>query len=113
MKHTAQNWVALILGVVLLVIGIFGFFSNPLFGVFTANPQLNLFHILTGIAFIWCALAGLGNAANVVIGIIYFILLAVSIIEPLGMERLLAINSADDLLHVCVIALALIAGFSE
>ena len=50
--NTKINWVKhslLITGVILVLIGLLGFFNNPLFSVFPVNPLYNFLYLISGL----------------------------------------------------------------
>jgi hypothetical protein len=63
---------AMVFGVVFVLIGLLGFFNNPVVGLFAVNAVHNIVHILLGIILIW---GSKGDAAKVlkIIAIGYFL----------------------------------------
>lgn len=60
---STQKIFALVLGVVLLLVGILGFISNPLVGstgYFTTNTTQDILHIIAGLIDIWVGTMGNG-----------------------------------------------------
>jgi hypothetical protein len=95
-----QTWYATIVGAVLLLVGILGFFSAPVLGLFDVNALHNVVHLITGAVFLWAGVWG-GMAAaqgtNRWLGIIY---LVVAVLGFLGFASFLAVNGADNWLHL-------------
>lgn len=120
---TLQLTVVKAFGIVLLLVGLVGFVSNPIVGdpapseeggdgaLFGANIAHDLVHLLTGLA----ALAvGYGTDSphhartfNVAVGTVYAIVALLGFGLPGLMGDLLAVNTADNILHVAI-ALVLI-----
>jgi hypothetical protein len=111
------KWFAIVVGVVLVLVGLLGFISNPIVGDATNNPLFvtgavhNLIHIVTGAIalYIGYGLTGL-NRANALIGlgVAYGLILLVSLISPNVFGLLnYPVNTLDHVLHV-VLAVAMI-----
>lgn len=104
---STQKTFALILGIVLTLVGIVGFVSNPLVGegaFFGTNPFQNVLHLIAGVIGIWVGTKGEGPGYNMslgwialVLGVIYFI--------P-GVQELLVsllnINTEITILHLVI-----------
>jgi Domain of unknown function (DUF4383) len=119
-RTPAQNF-ALVAGIVYLAIGIIGFFItgfNNFVGVdpeallgFSINPLHNVVHILVGA--VWLASQrkhDSAKAANTAIGVVYLALGVIGLL-PLGnILDFLAINTADNWLHIVSGALSLFFG---
>jgi hypothetical protein len=107
---------AIVIGIILLAVGILGFFTNPLIsetGIFAVNTTHNLVHLITGAVLLGGAYRSLGaSLALKVIGIFYA---AVAIIGwAFGGETIfgvVAVNHADHWLHVALAIVILAAGF--
>jgi hypothetical protein len=103
------------LGVVLLLVGLIGFFNDPVFGIFETDTVHNLVHIVSGILAIGFAAASESAARTYakVFGIVYGIVLLLGLISPdntvLG---LMEINTADNFLHFFLTAVFLYVGFA-
>lgn len=54
-----QKWVATIVGIVALIVGIYGFFSSDLLGANLENPLDNILHLVVGV---WGIVAGMKKA---------------------------------------------------
>lgn len=105
-----QKLLAQILGVVLLLVGIVGFFNNPVLGIFGVDTTHNIVHLVTGAIFAW---AGFGKGAptrkvNQWLGIIY---LLVAIIGFLGWITFMTVDAADHWLHLVIGVVAIAVGW--
>ena len=110
---STQKTFALILGIVLLVVGIIGYFENPLvgeIGFFGSNNYQNILHIIAGLAGIWVGTKGEGPGYNMTLGWIGIILGVIGFIpqiEPL-LFQYLSINTNITILHAVIGIIALI-----
>jgi hypothetical protein len=94
-----QTW-AKVIGVVLILVGLLGFFmGGSVFG-FEVNTLHNLVHLITGAIFAWAGFKG-GNVkkVNTWLGVIYVI---VGIVGFFALQDLLALNTADNWLHIVI-----------
>lgn len=106
---------AIVLGIVFVLIGLLGFFNNPVLGLFAVNPAHNLVHIVSGVVLLAGAYSSLGSSlALKIIGIVYVIvaILGFVAVGPDGMLLgFIAMNDADKWLHVVLAVVILAAGF--
>jgi hypothetical protein len=115
---TANRIVAFVIGIVFLILGIFGLIlhttSGTIFG-FRVDLVHNLVHLVTGILGIAAAYTGRSRLFNQVFGIIYLLLGILGLFPGLYFGgRLLGImhvNGADNLLHLIVGVVASAVGF--
>jgi hypothetical protein len=113
---------ALVLGAVLTVIGVAGFFVNADFTtgnsitagtllVLDVNGWINLVHLVTGLAGIYVAMRpGMAHKYALAVGVVYMVLAVWGLLTTpiLGM---LPVSSADTVLHAGIGALALMVAF--
>ncbi len=107
-----QKTFALILGVVLLLVGLLGFFANPLVGdsgYFGTNTAQDILHIIAGIFGIYVGTKGMGSGFNSSIGWIGVLLGLLGFIP--GVDGLLSswlnINTEITVLHLVLGIIAL------
>jgi len=114
---------ALIFGWVFLIIGILGFIPNPIVGLrvdtifFTDTPH-NIVHIISGLVFLFVAYKASSKSAMTlkVFGVVYLLVTILgffSVNDTSGVGSILgvmAINTADNWLHVVLGLGALLAG---
>lgn len=113
--------VAKILGVVLLAVGVLGFFEpatpdGHLLGIFEVNGVHNVIHIASGAAALW---AGMTSAAASrryfqIFGVVYGLVTLLGLVY--GEDPILGIiahNTADIFLHIVISGLALFLGFGS
>ncbi|HUM66755.1 MAG TPA: DUF4383 domain-containing protein, partial [Chitinophagaceae bacterium] len=115
--------VAILIGLVFVAVGILGFIDNPIVGdspdaIFHADTVHNIVHIVSGVLFLFVALA-LPAAARgflVTFGIIYLVIGIVGLtsIGTEGMGTVLGflhVNGADNYRHVGLGLVILLMGF--
>ncbi len=98
---------ALIFGVVFLVVGILGYFPNPIVGesaFFHTDGVHNVVHLVSGVFFLLVAFFAPAYAAigMMVFGVVY---LLVAILGFIGMDPVLGfiyVNRADNFLHLAL-----------
>lgn len=106
--------ITLVLGVILTLVGLLGFFNNPVIGLFNTNALHNIVHLATGILAIVFAMQSDASAImfNKVFGVIYAIVAILGFIAPGFMSDLLNVNGADNVLHVILAVIFLYVGFA-
>ncbi len=135
-QQTTTAWptnriVALVLGVVLTLLGIIGFFVpaenstgvQALFGIFDVDVVHNLIHLVSGLIGIAAAFTGYSRTFNQVFGVIYILLGLLGLIPALyfpagayGTDRglflgITHINAGDHILHLVIGIVAAGVGF--
>ena len=108
-KTPAQTF-ALVFGGVYVLVGILGFFMDPILGIFEVNLLHNVAHLAVGGLF----LAGsrtpqMAKQVSLIIGVVYGLLAILGFIGVL-VEDLLDANMADHFLHLATAAVALYFG---
>ncbi|MCU1413414.1 MAG: hypothetical protein JWN80_754 [Microbacteriaceae bacterium] len=125
MSKSPNRLLATIFGAVYLLIGILGFTATAgvgfistqgglLLGIFEVNPLHNVAHLIIGAALL---IAGLSNVraaktVNIVIGLAYLVLGIVGLFIVNTMFNILALNSADHVLHFASAILLLAVGLA-
>ena len=106
---------AIVLGIVFVLVGLLGFFNNPVLGLFLVDPAHNLVHIISGVVLLAGAYSSLGSSlALKIIGIVYAIIAIIGFFMVGADGKLLgfiAMNEADKWLHVVLAVVILAAGF--
>ncbi len=110
----SANTGALILGVVLVLAGVAGFFPNPLVGpegFFVTNAMHDYIHIGSGAVLVLAGLTSLAKPGLLLVGVIYAVVAVLGFVMPdemmLGMVH---VNQNDRYLHVGLAAVLLAAG---
>ena len=97
---TFQKTWAKIIGIVLLLVGVVGFFMGDQILGFGINTLHNVVHLLTGAIFAWAGFGqGSAKSVNRWLGIVYIV---VAVLGFLGMLSFLATNGADNWLHLVI-----------
>ncbi|HET7714379.1 MAG TPA: DUF4383 domain-containing protein [Bauldia sp.] len=106
---------AIVLGIVFIVVGILGFFNNPVIGIFGVNAAHNIVHLASGAFLLIGAFTPLGSGlALKILGVIYAIIAILGFIivgEDMMMLGIIMVDVADKWLHVVLAIVLLIAGF--
>jgi hypothetical protein len=109
---------AIILGIVFIIVGLLGYVPNPIVGptgLFLANGPHNLVHIVSGIFLLIGAYTALGPAnALRILGVVYALVAVLGFVLPMPdglMFGFMAMNMADNWLHVVLAIVLLAAGF--
>ena len=122
-QQTASTWtvnriVALVIGVVFLIIGILGLLFDTTGGYllgFQVDLMHNIVHLLTGVLGLWAAFGGWSRIFNRVFGIIYLLIGIAGLIPALyfggKLLGMMAVNGADNVLHLVVGIIATLVGF--
>ena len=119
-SETAR-WYAILVGVVLVVVGLLGFISNPIVGEPQGNPLFvtglvhNLVHIVTGALalYIGYGLSGLSRAnALIGFGVLYAVILVLTLVSPnlFGILNY-GVNTMDHVLHAVLAVGSLAIGW--
>ena len=110
----ANDMWAKIIGIVLLIVGIVGFFTGGNLVGFNVNALHNVIHVVTGALFVYAGFASKGKQApmyNKTLGIIYLLVAVIGFLGISAFNDLLAINTADNWLHLVIAAISIIVGF--
>ena len=119
-SETAR-WYAILVGVVLVVVGLLGFISNPIVGDEPSRPLFvtglvhNLVHIVTGALalYIGYGLSGLSRAnALIGFGVLYAVILVLTLVSPnlFGILNY-GVNTMDHVLHAVLAVGSLAIGW--
>jgi hypothetical protein len=114
-----QKTFALILGIVLLIIGIWGFFpgQTSILG-FGVNPAQSVLHVIAGLFGVYVGVKGMGPGFNMSIGWIGVVLGVLGFIPSIGHgknELLMTwfnINMQTSVLHIVIGVIALIVAYT-
>jgi len=123
-RRTPAQWYCLLAGLSLLLAGILGFIADASFttgdgvqgdellDIFEVNGIHNLVHIASG-AVLMAASPKRASAKTVAIafGVVYGIVTIIGLIDGEDVLGLFPVNPGDNVLHIALTALGLIAGF--
>ncbi len=95
------------LGGKLVVLGLFGFVNNPIFGIFHVDSLHNMIHLVTGGLALYVALSAPKHIAlyGKVFGILYALITLLGFLLPGGegvILGLVTVNMADNFLHMII-----------
>lgn len=102
--------IILAIGVILLAVGVIGFFNNPVFGIFAVDTLHNIIHLATGALAVVFAMKDKAAAQNFakIFGVIYAIV-AIAGFTLTGEDgKILGILTADTNDHILHVLLALV-----
>ncbi len=104
-----------LLGVVLLLVGILGFFMTPILGLFDVNTLHNIVHVASGA--VGLIVASMSFSASrmylIVFGLVYAVVAVAGFINLEPVVSMLVLNPPDNFLHVAIAAVCLIIGFGS
>ena len=102
-----------ILGIVLLIVGIIGFFMDPVLGIFEVDMNHNIVHILSGIVGIAAAASGesYSRLFLIIFGIVYGAVAVLGFVDGSSVLGLITVNQADNYLHSAIALVCLAVGF--
>ena|SRR3989344_5137281 len=114
---SVQKTYALVLGLVLALVGVWGFFTNSILGILGVNALQSVLHLIAAGFGIYAGTKGDGTTYNQVLGLIAIVLGVIGFIPGVSdlLLRLLNINTAITVLHVaiCVVTLGVYYGVKE
>ncbi len=103
-----------VLGVVLILVGVLGFFMpSPLLGIFAVDTVHNLIHVVSGAVALIAAGTGEQNSRMylIVFGLIYGLVTVLGFVMESPLLGLISVNMADNYLHLVIAAVSLAVGF--
>lgn len=102
-----------VLGAVLVVVGVLGFFNDPILGIFEVDAIHNIVHLLTGALLLWVAYSG-GEIARMgakVFGVVYALVAILGLLTAGNVLGIFESNGADTILHAALAVILLYVGF--
>jgi hypothetical protein len=99
-----QKTFALILGIVLLLVGIWGFFTTSILGIFGVNAIQSVLHVIAGLFGIYVGTKGMGTGYNQTVGWIALVVGILGFVPGVNtmLMDLLNINTAISVLHLVI-----------
>ena len=123
-RRTPAQWYCLLAGLSLLLAGILGFIvdssfdtgdgiqGGELLSIFEVNGIHNLIHLASGLVLLAASpKRASAKAVAIGFGLVYGIVTIIGLIDGETVLGLLPVNPADNVLHIALSALGLIAGF--
>jgi hypothetical protein len=112
--------IAMIFGLVFIVVGIVGFFNNPIINIFQAGTIHSIVHLLAGLVLFFASRSSnpqTSGTALKIVGIVYGLVTVLGFLmigdkESVTLLGLVDVNHADNWLHLVLSALMIWAGFS-
>ena len=113
MNRTASSIFAIIIGIFLLIEGLWGEFSDVVFGVLATNRIHATIHILLGIVGIYTGLKGGSRGFCIFLGILLVVVGVLRFVPGIGdlIVAILNVNPAVAYFNIAVGILSLIAAF--
>ena len=106
-----------IAGVVFIVLGVLGFFNDPVLGIFDVDALHNIVHLASGILALIFASQGESQARtfSLVLGIVYALLTILGFMagDDGKLLGLVSNNSADTWLHLVLAVVFLVVGLKK
>lgn len=95
-----QNTYSKIIGAVVALVGVLGFFMNPILGLLSVNMASNIVHLVGGLLVIWKS----GKTTNLVVGVIALIVGVIGFIPGISVvaEGWLGFNTNFHILHIVI-----------
>jgi len=109
-----QQAVVQVVGGLNTLMALAGFASGGLLLWFHVNLLHNFIHLVMGLVGLWAGFAQKGKYAqdyNLWLGATYLMIVVLSVIAPQAMMNLLAINQADNVLHLTMGVVLAAVGF--
>ena len=124
-EQTPAQLYAVVFGAVLLLVGIAGFLVNSSFGtgsspagsdliVFKVNGWHNIVHIASGLLGLALARTAAGGRLFALgFGAVYAIVTVYGLVAGSNVLGIVAINGADNVLHLAIAAVGIVAGLAS
>ena len=108
--------VSWVFGVIFVIVGLLGFFMNPVLGIFAANTLHSLVHLVSGLLLLAVVLWWSNSSALVlkVLGVVYALVAILGF--ALGGDMILGLidnTMADGALHSLLAVVFLVVGFTD
>ena len=110
---------AKVLGVVFILVGVLGFFSNPIVGAmgfFHANVLHSIVHIALGLILVLCGTEEKSSLWLKIVGIVYLLVAILGFFMMKGMMTTsilgVEVNGADNWLHLVLALVVFFSGFA-
>ena len=116
--HWNATFVATILGVIFVAVGLLGFIPNPLVsdvGYFQVNASHNYVHLITGALLLLSPFIGVPVLMIRLLAIVYTVVAVLGFVAPdaASLNGTIAMNHADHWLHAALAIILLFIGFTK
>ncbi len=104
-RNSQQQLLAQVVGAVLTLAGVAGFLTGGTLLIFGVNALHSVVHLLSGVLGLAAGFSAGGQWAryyNQGFGVVYLIVTVLGFVAPVPMASLLAINPADNFLHLAL-----------
>ena len=125
-KRTPAQWYCLVFGGTLLLVGLLGFLANasfvtgreleddPLLGIFDVNGWHNVVHVASGAVLLaFAKKRATAKTAALTFGVVYGLVTLLGFIDGTDVLAIIPTNGADNVLHLVISALAIVAGLAS
>lgn len=105
-----------VIGAVFLILGVVGFFNNPILRIFDVNLGVNLVHIVSGILAFGFATRGESEAKTfaLILGVVYLLITVLGFIQGSGqLLGIVTVDTAGNFLHLILAVVLLGVGLSK
>ncbi len=104
-----------VLGVVLVVVGLLGFFmESPLLGFFEVDTIHNIIHLASGaIALVVGGNHAMARMFLIIFGLVYAAVAVIGFVQGNTVLGIFGVNMMDNYLHVAIGAVCLVIGFGS
>ncbi len=105
MVRDPQQLLAQVVGAVLTLVGVAGFLTGGMLLIFGINALHNVVHLVSGVLGLAAGFYAGGQWAryyNQGLGVVYLLVTALGFVAPALTASLLAINPADNFLHLAL-----------
>jgi len=109
-KSNVQKTYALVLGIVALLVGIWGLFTTTVL-IFGVNMPQSVVHIVAGACGIYVGTKGKGKGFNMWLGWISLVLALLGFVAASFMASFLGVNMATTWLHLVVGVVSLLVAY--
>jgi uncharacterized membrane protein HdeD (DUF308 family) len=103
------------LGIIFIILGIWGFFNDPILGIFDVDPMHNVVHLVSGILAVTFASLDDDRTKQFakIFGYLYGLVAIIGFVRPGHTLLGMAINNADNFLHLFLAVAFLYFGYSH
>lgn len=109
--------VVMVFGVVFILLGVLGFFNDPILGIFEVDAVHNVVHLVTGVLALVLASAGEPAAKTFakIFGLVYGLMAILGLVMGTDTELfgMMEVNTAGNWLNVLFAVVLLYVGFAK